>query len=510
MIKRVTDLPEQELLSHFSILKDLELIYERGIFPEVTFIFKHALTREVVYDSILTKRRKMLHEDIGNTIESLYKDRLEEFYGILAYHYSETEKAEKAIEYWHMAGRRALKLYAVDETTEYFTRAFQKIEELPPGNNRNDLKLEVGTKLGFSYLLKNMFSKAIEIVQPLEELAIEKKHLRSLGRIYTTTGTALINNELDIKNGIEYLKRSIALSRQTKDIPSLIFGSSQLAWAYFVLGDLDAVKKEYWELVSVLEKKQDWYTLSPIYFALSSLFCIEADKENAEKWSRKAYESIDKLDDPFTKSWGNLAVGKFCLEKGKFDDAEEKLSIALDNATDISLHIALEMCLMEMIQLYLRKGEYDSSLRYIQELHDSVEHRDAPLIYLVHCLVLEAEVYLHLGKLDKAIECLETGKKYQLPLYEGIFFRVFGDYFQELGPNNFQTSKEWYKRAIESHEKIGMNLELGRDLFSYGEVLKREGSHKEAEDYYNKALNIFRPFGAEWDIHQVEEAMRGL
>ena len=260
----------------------------------------------------------------------------------------------------------------------------------------------------------------------------------------------------------------------------------------------------------MLEKKQDWYTLSPIYFGLSTLFCTEADSENAEKWSRKTYECIDELDDPFTKSWGNLAVGKFCLEKGKLDDAEEKLSITLENATDISLHIAMEVCLIEMIQLYLRKGEYDASLRYIQELHDSIEHRDAPLIYLVHCLVLEAEVSLHLGKLDKALECLETGKKYQLPCYEGIFFRVFGDYFRELGPNNFQTSKEWYERAIESHDRIGMNLELGRDLFSYGEVLKREGSHKEAKGYLNKALNIFRPFRATWDIHQIEEAMRGL
>ena len=250
--------------------------------------------------------------------------------------------------------------------------------------------------------------------------------------------------------------------------------------------------------------------MSPICFALSLLLCIEADSENAEKWSRKAYECIEKLDDPFTQSWGNLAAGMLYLEKGKLDDAEEKLSIALDNATDISLHTAMEICLLDMIQLYFRKGEYDASLRYIQELHDSIEHGETPLIFLVPCLALEAAVCLHLGQLDKALECLETGKKHRLPFYEGIFFRGFGDYFRELGPNNFQTSKEWYERAIETHDTIGMNLELGRDLFSFGEVLKREGSHKEAKGYFNKALNIFRPFGAEWDIHQVEEAMRSF
>ena len=62
LIKRVMSLSQGELLSQLSVLKDAELLYERGIYPETTYIFKHALTREVVYDSILTKRKKKLHE----------------------------------------------------------------------------------------------------------------------------------------------------------------------------------------------------------------------------------------------------------------------------------------------------------------------------------------------------------------------------------------------------------------------------------------------------------------
>jgi predicted ATPase len=66
LIKRVKALPEQELLSHLSVLKDSELLYERGIYPEAIYIFKHALTRDVVYESILTRKKKNLHEKIGN------------------------------------------------------------------------------------------------------------------------------------------------------------------------------------------------------------------------------------------------------------------------------------------------------------------------------------------------------------------------------------------------------------------------------------------------------------
>lgn len=509
LINKVTGLPEQELLTHLSALKDLELIYERGIFPQTAFIFKHALTREVVYDSILTKRRKKLHGDIGNAIESHYQARLEEFYEILAYHFSMTENAEKAIEYWHMAGRRALKLYAVDETTEYFTRALQKIEALPPGDNRNDLKLEVGTKLGFSYLLRNIYSKAIEIVQPLEVLATEKRHLRSLGRIYTTTGMASMNIELDIEKGIEYLKRSVKLSKQTKDLPALSFGRAYLAEAHIELGNMNAAKREYAELISILEEKHNWYTLAAAYCGLSFIFCVEANAESAEKWSRKSYECIEKLDDPFTKSWGNLAVGNLYLGKGKLDEAETRLSTALDCAKQITLHRAIEGGLIYLIELCLRKGEYDTGLKYIHELGDLLEHEKV-LILSCRCRALEAEVYLHSSKFGKAFECLEVGKKFKVPYQEGYLYRIFGDYFRELGPNNYQSSQEWIEKAIQVHERIGMRLELGKDFFSYGKMLKLEGRQGEAKRHFDKALGIFCPFGAEWDIHQVEEAIKGL
>jgi len=69
LIKRVKELPEQELLSHLSVLKDSELLYERGIYPETAYIFKHALTRDVVYESILTRKKKNIHVKIGNAIE---------------------------------------------------------------------------------------------------------------------------------------------------------------------------------------------------------------------------------------------------------------------------------------------------------------------------------------------------------------------------------------------------------------------------------------------------------
>ena len=83
LIQAVTDLPELPLLSYLSALMYVELIYERGIFPESTYIFKHAIVREVIYDLIPATRKKLLHQEIGKAIEELYQDNLDGYYSDL-------------------------------------------------------------------------------------------------------------------------------------------------------------------------------------------------------------------------------------------------------------------------------------------------------------------------------------------------------------------------------------------------------------------------------------------
>jgi predicted ATPase len=120
LIKRVTGITEQELLAQLAVLKDSELLYERGIYPQSTYIFKHALTQEVVYDSLLLKKRKEIHGKIGEVLESLYTDRLEEYYELLAYHYGRSASTDKAVQYLDLANQKSIKLNAMEEAKTYF------------------------------------------------------------------------------------------------------------------------------------------------------------------------------------------------------------------------------------------------------------------------------------------------------------------------------------------------------------------------------------------------------
>ena len=98
---------EEDLRGRLSHLQAGEFIYEQPAFPEPEYTFKHALTQEVAYGSLLVERRRPLHERTARAIEELYRDGLDEHYGELAHHYGRTENTAKAVEYLHLAGEQA-------------------------------------------------------------------------------------------------------------------------------------------------------------------------------------------------------------------------------------------------------------------------------------------------------------------------------------------------------------------------------------------------------------------
>jgi len=110
----------EDLKSSLLNLQGLEFIYEKNLFPELEYIFKHALTQEVAYNSLLLKRRKEIHAKIGRAIEELYAERLEEFYEMLAYHYSKGENVSKACQYLKWSGDKALGNFSPSEAVQFY------------------------------------------------------------------------------------------------------------------------------------------------------------------------------------------------------------------------------------------------------------------------------------------------------------------------------------------------------------------------------------------------------
>jgi tetratricopeptide (TPR) repeat protein len=128
LLREVTKL-DRELDKELVTLQEIDLIREKQQQPELEYIFKHALAQEAVYESILLETRHHLHRSVAETIEALFRERLDEFYGLLAYHYARAEAPEQALEYLLKAGDSASQVAADAEALTYYRQALAAYEQ---------------------------------------------------------------------------------------------------------------------------------------------------------------------------------------------------------------------------------------------------------------------------------------------------------------------------------------------------------------------------------------------
>ena len=179
LIKAVTELPEPTLLSYLSALMYAELIYERGVFPESTYIFKHAITREVIYDSILTNKKKALHKKIGKAVEELYHDNLDSHYSVLAEHFMLGEDFQKSADYSRLTYEQARRQASITSMISYGQKRIAALEHLPPAPEVEAQLIDARIYHGLTLLREGDPAGAKGAIEPVVELTLKKKRQRA-------------------------------------------------------------------------------------------------------------------------------------------------------------------------------------------------------------------------------------------------------------------------------------------------------------------------------------------
>jgi class 3 adenylate cyclase/tetratricopeptide (TPR) repeat protein len=151
LIRQVSSTEEAQLERMLAGLQAAEFIYEQPALTDIEYAFKHALTQQVAYNSLLIERRKLLHGRAGAAIEALYADRLDDYLSELARHYQRSANIEKALEYLGRAGQQAIQRSSHAEAMELFTSALELLQALPDAPLR--LEQELALRLGLGAAL---------------------------------------------------------------------------------------------------------------------------------------------------------------------------------------------------------------------------------------------------------------------------------------------------------------------------------------------------------------------
>jgi class 3 adenylate cyclase/predicted ATPase len=148
LVRQVTSAEELLLSQNLAELCAAEFIYEQPVAGDTEFVFKHALTQEVAYNSLLIEQRKQLHERVGYSSETLFADQLCDYVDALAHHYSQSDNADKAIEYLSRAAEQGLRRWAFDQAISYLNGAIERLRTIPDSPERKMRELSLQMMLG--------------------------------------------------------------------------------------------------------------------------------------------------------------------------------------------------------------------------------------------------------------------------------------------------------------------------------------------------------------------------
>ena len=185
LAREVIQKPDDELNRMLNDLQLAEFIYEQPAVGGIEYTFKHALTHDVAYNSVLNERRQMLHERSGAALESMYAESLDDHVAELAHHYSKSHNALKAIQYLRLAGAQAAQRAANREAVTYFQSALDLVASLPTRAAYAEEELSVLVALGPA-LMNTMTSSAPEVREVYDRAREMAAHTHKLAELFAS------------------------------------------------------------------------------------------------------------------------------------------------------------------------------------------------------------------------------------------------------------------------------------------------------------------------------------
>lgn len=439
---------ETQLQDSLAYLRKKELIFELASeIDEIVYIFKHALTQEVAYESILKKHRRAFHQRVAITIENLYREedrKLNEFYEALAHHFNLAESYDKAIFYLYRSAEKMASNYDNSGAIDFYEQAASLIEEHQP--HETQLLSELLSKCGDIYRLIGDYDAAQKTVERIYDLAIkiddkqlQAKAKRSIGLLYRLRG--------QLEPAIKYLQEAIDLADRANDFE----------------GKIRTLK------------------------VLGLAFEMQQNSEEAEKCLTQGLDGARALNNQQIVAEYLNDFGIFCINRAKLDQAEkyiqESIEISRESPRLKSLLVSsvLNMGVIE----YFRK-DFSKALRQFREAAKVSEQigdlKNSLISY--HNI---GEILKEYGKYEEAL--VEFERSYQVAI-------DIGDEIEQL---NNQILIGYLKTLLS--EKVSGEVALlecverakakERWLY-YCDALFYLGLYYKQEDQPDKALQSFK------------------
>jgi tetratricopeptide (TPR) repeat protein len=510
----------QELKTYLLNLQGLEFIYEKSLFPELEYIFKHALTQEVAYNSLLLKRRKEIHEKIGKAIEELFPNRLEEFYEMLAYHYSRSDSLEKAFQYLRLSASKATRNNSLWEALRFYKESLMILKGMPEADRNKKERLAV--ILLMAPILRNLGfpEDPTEILQDGERLCKEFGDKRSMALIYTHKGM-YYSFKGNLALGRSYLEQSLSEAEKVSDLNILGPLAYGLFANYCLEGNYIRVVDVAPRIIHIVEEThrelEDFGLPANLYAALQcqcgfSLMAL-GKIEMGENLCKKAISFACEVGHLFSIGVAEMFYGMSATWIGRGEKAVEHLQRSIENFEKSQGTLFLPPMWSKLGLAYYFIGNIPKALEYLEKGLKMQVANGLPF-WLSFSHVGLSIVHLELNDLTKALSHAEEAINYARKNKERHWEALS---LLQLGMVGWKSQKIKIDEA-EQHIRQGIRLvnELGMKPFEMvgylylGELFTYANEREKALEILKRAEKAFQEMGMDYWLSRTQKVLASI
>ncbi|MGB9646502.1 MAG: adenylate/guanylate cyclase domain-containing protein [Stellaceae bacterium] len=485
----------------------LEFVYERVVADGSMFVFRHALTQEAVYGSLLERQRRIHHGAIGQALEALYSGRVDEVAELLAFHFGRSGHTDKAVDYAISAAVKAGRAWANSEALTYFEGALRRLATLPDTKLNRLRRIDAVLKQAQVKYALGQYSEQIRALEEIRQIVDETDdpHRRATWHYWTGFLHSVSGGRPEV--AIEHCREAgkIASASGLEEIDA--FAASCLAQVLMVAGRLHDALEAGERAVSSFEARGDPWWAALTLWHLTAIANYLGEWEASLDYCRRGLEHGVTLNDVrlTAVSWTRMGVAHIArgdLERG-LQCCNEALALA---------PIPRDVAWASVVRGYgkIKAGHPNAG---ISELSEGLAWFESSRMRWTHVIgaVWLAEGHLRHGDCATARPLIEdllsTCRSAGYFHYEGRASWLMGEC---LARESAAAAEDYIETAMRIFEQVGAQNDLAKAMVTRAALRQRAGDVATARQLLHQAKAIFRALGTVHEPIRVEAALAAL
>ena len=488
LIKKVASKAEAQLERMLADLRAAEFIYEQPVLTDAEYIFKHALTQEVAYNSLLIGRRKLLHERAGQALESMFAEQLDDHLGQLAHHYSRSDNVSKAVEYLGRAGQQALQRSAHADAIGNLTAALDLLQRLPDSAERIQRELLLQLALGPALIavkgwaapeVERAYTRTRELCERLGDPPELFPALLGLWAVYYLRA--------ELRDAYELAEQLLRRAQGANDPTLLLYAHLALGDTSFSMGEWLLARDHLEVAISLYDRERPMWIgfdtgVNCLSYMALTLWTL-GYPDQALKKGDEAVALAQALSHPLSLAFAEGLVGYLRQYRREVRAAQETAERLTALSAEHGFPHWMAQANITRGWAMAEQGHDEEGIAQIQEGLTAFRAIGTELLR-PHALCLLAEACKETSRLDDGLsalaEALAAAEEHEIREYEPETHRLGGELLLRQDQSKAAQAQSCFQRAIETARKQNAKSWELRATMSLAALLAKLGRRDEA------------------------------